>query len=602
MIPAGENRTPSFEPTILEAATRYWVLVVGMAVLFGLLAALYGITRPVQYGATASLVVEDPAANSLLNTNTAARADRYLLDQMQIMETATVATGALEILSGDEDAGSLTIEDIQANLSVDGTAVSDLVTITYTGETPEQAVKVSDAIARAYQEVVQAEERRSAEAALQELDRAVENIDSNIETVDEAIAAVRSGAPHREALEAQLEESIAEIVDLQAELVAGPTAERAAVIRTRLLDLQTQIATVRTLREVDAADPQAAALREERQALIARRSSLITTRNDLVIESELSSTGVAFYSPPLAAARVGSLGLARILAVGVLAGLALGVALAYLLAGRRRVFTDRDTPELVLGSPLLADVPLFSDEHLKGDLPALEAPRSAAAEAYRFAAASLSLAGTGGGHTFVAVSPLNGGGKTTTVANLGIALAREGQSVLVVDADFGNQELTNLLRTAAGEPAGEVPVGITEVVSGQTFLNAALQTIRLGGYEMTLLSRGAQPVLAVEFFRSAATRQFFNHVGAKYDFVLIDTPPLLQVAYSGTIAALADGAIAVVNHGSPVRQAEDMLSRLDFVKANLAGYLYNRAPLRREMTVVEGSMGDVIGDRGRVVK
>lgn len=583
---------------MLAAAGRYKWLVVGITLVSVVVAFLFGITRTDEYTATGTMVVEDPTFASALSSETAQRADRYLVDQMQIMRSATVAAEAIDLLNESEAAAGFELGDIQEGLDVEVVPTSNLLLISHSAESPETAIAVSDAVARAYQNVVQAEQRERSEGALAEIDSAIEAIEASIDDVDEEISSLRSAAPARADLEAQLEGAIQEIVELQAELAARPGAERADQIRSRLLDLQNQVATVRSIRDVDAADPEIALLQEERRALIDRRSSLTTSRNDVAIQSQLASTGVAFYSPPLAASKAGSLGLERLIGVGLLGGAVVGVSLAYFLANRNRVFGSRNEPHLVVEAPLLADVPSFSDERLRTALPTVDAPRSAAAEGYRFAAASLDNSPLPF-RTLAVVSALNGSGKTTTLANLGIALAGEGRQILFIDADFGSQDLTRILTTSSTTSSG-VPRGLTDFVAEQNPFSAEVQRISFRGVDFSLLSRGRQPVIAIEFFRSPQVRQFFQTIGQAYDLVLIDTPPLLQVAYSSSLSSLADAAVVIIEHESQVRQTEDMMSRLDFVGAKVAGYIYNRAPLRREMTVVEGSLRDIVGDQGSI--
>ena len=135
-----------------------------------------------------------------------------------------------------------------------------------------------------------------------------------------------------------------------------------------------------------------------------------------------------------------------LLAVALAAGLFAGVGLAYLLASRRRVFRDRMEPELILGVPLLADIPDFTQEGLTTLLPVRDEPRSASAEAFRFAAASLELKmNRQEAKSLAIISPTLGAGKSTVLANIALAAARQGSRVLVIDADFGNQALTTLL-------------------------------------------------------------------------------------------------------------------------------------------------------------
>jgi Mrp family chromosome partitioning ATPase len=281
----------------------------------------------------------------------------------------------------------------------------------------------------------------------------------------------------------------------------------------------------------------------------------------------------------------------RIFAIGLLLGGLLGTGLAYLLALRRRTFTRRLEPELLLEAPLLAEVPAFSEEGIYDPLPVRSAPSSAAAEAFRFAAAALHIReASAGAKSIVMVSATVGEGKTTVAANTAIAAAHEGARVLLIDADFGDQALTRMM--LGSEARGP---GLTDVQKTGFQLGDALRTIDVtGGASLSLLGRGQLPVTAANFFRSEAARGFFRDVGELFDLVLIDAPPLLQVAYSATLLRHAQAALVVVPHRGTVTKIEEVAERLQFIGIPTLGYVYNRAPLRPEMTVTEGSLRDVI--------
>ncbi|NNL48815.1 MAG: CpsD/CapB family tyrosine-protein kinase, partial [Acidimicrobiia bacterium] len=195
----------------------------------------------------------------------------------------------------------------------------------------------------------------------------------------------------------------------------------------------------------------------------------------------------------------------------------------------------------------------------------------------------------------VVVSAALNDGKSTVVANTAMAAAREGNRVLVVDADFGNQSLTRAL-------VGDIPppAGLTEAVDSGLPLRQAVTSVPVAdGTTLGLLSRGQRPVVAANFFRSAATRVFFESIRDEYDVILIDTPPLLHVAYASSIARFADAAMLVVSHNGSVSDLEEMVDRLNFIGTGSVGYVYNRSPLRADQLLTEGSLADILGSGER---
>jgi succinoglycan biosynthesis transport protein ExoP len=288
--------------------------------------------------------------------------------------------------------------------------------------------------------------------------------------------------------------------------------------------------------------------------------------------------------------------------LGALAGLVIGAGLAVLLTSRRRRFTSRNEPEAILNARLLADVPNFKEERLDSPLPVVNAPTSAAAEAFRFVSASISLqqlwpANDDGSKNFKSLIAVSAGlfeGKTVICANTALAAAREGNKVLVVDADFGNQQLTGLLL------GSDVPlVGMTDVTAGAVSLqNAVVDISHDGAGSIHLLSRGTVSVQAPDFFAAVGTKALFSSLAEIYDLVIIDSPPLLRVAYATTLAHLADRAMVVVAHGEDTHSVDELREQMDLVGIPSIGYVYNFAPLRSEMTTSAGSMADTLGDSG----
>ena len=593
-----------FEPTVLGAMWRFrWLVLVIVAVVAGL-SLFYGITRPLRNEATAVLVVEDPRASSLFDIGNVSRPERYVANQAAILQSTAVAERAAEIAAPDAPLLADPAE-ILLGLDVFWSRDGDNIGLVFTAEEPDVAVIGVNAVVTAYRELRQQTTAAGFTDALAQLDDSIADVDDQLASLQVEIDEQLAANPARQELEDQFGEAISAISEVQRELFDAPAAERPA-LRDQLDDLYRQLQTLQLVKSLESQQPELSALLDEQQSTVSRKADLLQRRDGLVVESRLESTGIVLEAPAIEAEEVGT-DLFRSVAVGLVLGALAAAGTAYLLALRRRTFTDRSQPELILRVPMIAEVPDFSEEGLKDELPVFVHPASASAEAFRFVASAIDIAAGGalrrdgrreGGHSgraspkvFAFVSASQGDGKSVVTANTAVAAARLGVKVLVIDTDFGSQHLTNMLYGSR-----ESQIGITEVAELGTPLQDVVQKVDLsGGVSIDLLSRGRVEISAPDFFRTSGVQDLFTTVGREYDLVLIDIPPLLHVAYASAVLRYADRQVAVVPHGGSVSAVEELADRFAFLEADPIGYVYNRAPLREDRAHGRGSMKDVLG-------
>ena len=200
---------------------------------------------------------------------------------------------------------------------------------------------------------------------------------------------------------------------------------------------------------------------------------------------------------------------------GVL-GAMIGAAVAYVSAARRRRVEAPEEPEPLLLAPFLGAIPSFDDE-IDTQLPVANAPESMAAEAFRFLMAAvesqlsrvanashLEVGRSIGDRTVFVTSTTLEDGRSTVAANMAIAAAKSGKRVLVLDADFGTQGVTQLLL-----PETEAGIGITEVVVGMGALEQAINKVHIG--------------TDLKLFRSSERAE--RHLGVRFSSGHPDAPP-----------------------------------------------------------------------------
>jgi Mrp family chromosome partitioning ATPase/O-antigen/teichoic acid export membrane protein len=271
--------------------------------------------------------------------------------------------------------------------------------------------------------------------------------------------------------------------------------------------------------------------------------------------------------------------------VGLVIGIVVGAALAYVRANMRRGFADRQDPAALYGVPLIGEIPAFAAKKTSrsngaaaaGRLPIAADPHSAAAEAFRFAAGSVERvrAVRSPRLSLAVVSPLSGGGKSTVVANLALAIAEGGTRVLAVDADTADSGLT--ARLLPGIPAD---VGLEQVLAGQQPLADCIQPSPLNG-AVAVLGPGLPPQRRVTgAARAKAASALLAKAKSSFDVVLIDSPALLQVADATELVDASDAAVIVLSPNELIRDHLEMVDRLKLIGSDVVGYIYNRAPMR----------------------
>lgn len=258
----------------------------------------------------------------------------------------------------------------------------------------------------------------------------------------------------------------------------------------------------------------------------------------------------------------------------LLAGM-FGVLLGAAAALARELFDTSITDPEVLGAettPTMGRIAAHPDGQpsLVTELEA-HAPR---VEAFRILRTNVQFAEVDTPNKVLVVTSANQGeGKTSTAVNLALSLAQAGSRTLLVDGDLRRPRV-------AGSLGLVEDVGLTNVLVGRAGLADAVQRHPLTGLDV--LAAGKVPPNSVELLQSHAVESLIERLRATYDFVIIDSPPLLPVTDAALIAARTDGALLVLRHGRTTRaDYERALDRLAQVDARPVGLVMNMVPPTR---------------------
>ncbi len=169
-------------------------------------------------------------------------------------------------------------------------------------------------------------------------------------------------------------------------------------------------------------------------------------------------------------------------------------------------------------------------------------PRSVAAEQYRMAATKLTLSTEGRHSTVVEItSALMGEGKTTTVVNLGYTIARDlGKKTLLIDCDFQRPALHHYAIVPA-------QAGLIEFLDGRAPLDACLSVIDES--PCVILATGGAGGEKNELARIQQLKAILPQLRAQFEYLIINTPPVLSNATMSILASLADELVWVIRAG-----------------------------------------------------
>jgi polysaccharide biosynthesis transport protein len=213
-------------------------------------------------------------------------------------------------------------------------------------------------------------------------------------------------------------------------------------------------------------------------------------------------------------------------------------------------------------------------------LVALQDPTGAASEAYRMLRTNLIYSRVDTPpKVIVLTSAGRDEGKSITTANLGVTLAQAGKVTLILDCDLRKPVQHKIFNTRS---IG----GLIDVLVGERDPQEVWQEPIP---ELKLMPAGAPPPNPAEMLTSRRLADFLGQMKQKFDYVLVDTPPVGLASESPALAAIADGVLLVLDskhtRKGSLRQA---LRRLENVGANVLGTVMNKYDAPRGRTTDDG--------------
>lgn len=260
--------------------------------------------------------------------------------------------------------------------------------------------------------------------------------------------------------------------------------------------------------------------------------------------------------------------------IGAVAGFMLIVFIIFLIDFFDNTIKDTDALGKKYNKAIIGDIQAFGDGKKKRDaddvhlkLTDKDAPFHII-ESYKSIRTNLSFAlSTVEKKTFVVSSANPGEGKSTTSANIAIAIAQSGSHVLLIDADMRKSVQHKIFELVNKK-------GLSTAVSKMHTPDECIQKNVMENLDV--MTAGPIPPNPSELLASEMMEQMLNELSEKYDTILIDTPPINVVTDAMELAKSISGIVLVVRYGRTADEdVDNVFKRVELANMNLLGFILN---------------------------
>jgi polysaccharide biosynthesis transport protein len=284
------------------------------------------------------------------------------------------------------------------------------------------------------------------------------------------------------------------------------------------------------------------------------------------------------------------------LMLATVGGLGLGLGLAFVVEMADNTLKNPEEAENYLKLPNLGVVPEFSSVNGKsayapprelmnggGARPSTVLPPgrelvtthgsySRVGEAYRNLRTALLLSRAGGPPKVTLItSAMSREGKTVTAVNISVMLSQLGGNVLLIDADLRRARCHRVL-------AVDNHLGLTEVLTGSRHMTEMIRPTEIE--HLYFLGAGSVPPNPTELLNSAKMAEVMLQLRELYEYIVIDSAPVLPVSDSMVLSKLTDGVVLVANgSATPRQQVKHACARLEYANAKILGLVLNKVKI-----------------------
>jgi non-specific protein-tyrosine kinase len=358
-------------------------------------------------------------------------------------------------------------------------------------------------------------------------------------------------------------------------------------LETRITETQEEIAQKQQELAGVFSARQIADLQSQIGALQAKLTSLQTNYTNLLSNTEQGAINTLTVIETAALPRipVGSRTATTVMVAAAI-GFVLAAGAAFILEYLDDSVKSPEDVTRITGLPTLAGIARIREDDDGGKLVALSHPRSPTTEAYRVLRTGIQFSSVDNPNQvrLMVTSPSPSEGKSLTVANLSIVMAQAGNNVLIIDADLRRPVqnklfrlpqkggLTTLLLEADLDPNSDQTLSVLKQVIQQTSVEG-----------LHILSSGPIPPNPSEMLGSTKMAAALETLDEHYDYIIIDSPPILAVTDATVLSRQSDGVLLVTDasrtRSAQLKQATEQLMSGN---AHVIGVVLNRLTPRSD--------------------
>jgi len=394
-------------------------------------------------------------------------------------------------------------------------------------------------------------------------------------------------------LKVKLDESEDDLNQAISSVATGVEADYRAAVASEA-KLQAEIAEVKAqAMALNDASLQDAVLAREVESSRQLYKAVLERMNEVGVSADVPASNVSVVDPANPPKAPSSPNLPLSLSLSLFVGLSGGLGLAFLVDSLDDRLKSPREVEAFLGLPTLGMVPDFAALESRRGYGAVYTSKggantglenkangksgkelvvtpnaNAASEAYRTIRTAIAFSRAGDPpRTVLISSAVLGEGKTVTSVNVAAAFGQLGGRVLIIDADIRRPRCHKILNLDNG-------AGLTEVLVGQTELQKAIRTTSAPG--LFLLSAGSPAPSPAELLGSKQMQQLLEAVSERFDYVIVDSAPIMPVSDAMTLSTMLDGVLVVVSAHTPKQAVHEACVRLGHVGAKILGVVLNK--------------------------